>query len=285
MLSSASPAKPLTVDVAVVNWNTAEAAGESSRAFLGSAGAELNVTVIDNASEPEERAALERLRPDGAELILSDINLGFGAAANRALLGGISDFVCVSNADVVPEPDAIAILAGFCAENRECGMVGPAFAEQSAYHARLPKPAALTLRPLIGGLGHHPVPSPAPGETIEVEQPAGACFLVRREVWDRLGGFDEGYFLWYEDVDLARRLRDAGLRNFVCGSARVHHNGGLSTRTLSRSDHQTARLNGLDRYLTKFHPRARRLAAPLLALAHRVRASGHSSTNGTADAR
>jgi N-acetylglucosaminyl-diphospho-decaprenol L-rhamnosyltransferase len=284
MLSSASSAQVPTVDVAVVNWNTAEAACESSRAFLASAGTTVRVTVVDNASDAEDRAKLEQL-PEDVELILSDTNLGFGAGANRALLGGRSDFVCVSNADVVPEANAIATLAGFCEQNRECGMVGPAFVEQSAYHARLPKPTALALRPLIGGLGHHPVPSPAPGETIEVEQPAGACFVVRREVWERLGGFDEGYFLWYEDVDLARRLRDEGLRNFVCGSARVHHNGGLSTRTLSRSDHQAARLDGLDRYLKKFHPRARQVAAPLLAVAHRVRAPGSAKTNGAADAR
>ncbi|HEY5976321.1 MAG TPA: glycosyltransferase family 2 protein [Solirubrobacterales bacterium] len=285
MLSSVNPVKSLTIDVAVVNWNTAEAASESSRAYLASAGAELNVTIVDNASEPEERAKLERLHPEGAELILSEKNLGFGAGANRALRDGDSEFVCVSNADVVPEPDAIAILAAFCDKTRECGMVGPAFVEQSAYHARLPKPTALALRPLIGGLGHHPVPSPAPGKTIEVEQPAGACFVVRREVWERLGGFDEGYFLWYEDVDLARRLRDGGLRNFVCGSARVHHSGGLAIGTMSRSDHQAARLDGLDRYLRKFHPRARQVAAPLLAVAHRVRAPGSAKTNGAADAR
>ena len=276
MLSSVTPVKPLTVDVAVVNWNTAEAASEASRAYLASTGAELSVTVVDNASEPEERAELERLRPEGAELILSETNLGFGAGANRALRDGDSEFVCVSNADVIPDPDAIATLARFCDEHPDCGMVGPAFAEESAYHAKLPTPAALTLRPLIGGFAHKWVDSPAPGTTIEVEQPAGACFLMRRSVWEQLGGFDEGFFLWYEDVDLAHRLQRAGLRNFVCGSAQVRHLQGLSTRALSRSDHQAARLHGLDRYLQKFHPRARKVAAPLLAIAHRLRASGSS---------
>ena len=271
MLPSASTTSLLTVDVAIVNWNTAEAACEASEAYLASSGAEATVTVIDNASAAEEREKLERLKPEGAELILNQRNLGFGAGANRALRDGRSEFVCVSNADVIPNGDAIATLAEFCASHADCGMVGPSFAEASAYHAELPKPGALALRPLIGGFGHKWVPSPEPGRSIEVGQPAGACFVVRRSVWEQVGGFDDGYFLWYEDVDLAARLSEAGLHNYVCGSAIVRHNQGLSTRALSPSDHQAARLDGLDRYMEKHHPRTSTIAAPMLALARRLR--------------
>jgi len=259
------------VDVAIVNWNTPTAACDAARAFLASGNATVHVTVIDNDSEPGARTTLERLMPEGAQLILSDTNLGFGAGANRALREGRSEFVCVSNADVIPDPGAIATLASFCREHPTCGMVGPAFDEDSAYHAELPKAGALALRPLIGGFGHRPVQSPGPGESIEVGQPAGACFLVRRPVWERLGGFDEDYFLWYEDVDLARRLRTLQLRNYVCGDAVVRHNEGLATRTLSDSEHQTKRLKSLRLYLEKHHPRTGSVAAPLFALARRLR--------------
>lgn len=259
------------VDVAVVNWNTPEAAAEAARGYLASTGIGVAVTVIDNASEPAARERLAELMPAGARLLQSEENLGFGAGANRALAGGEGAMVCVSNADVVPEPPALARLAEVC-RRPECGMVGPAFAEQSAYHAELPSAGALALRPLVGGFRHRHVASPPPGETIEVGQPAGACFLVRREVWERLGGFDEDFFLWYEDVDLAKRLRDAGLRNFITGNAVVHHNEGLATRTLSPGRHQKARLEGLRLYLRKHHPVTARLAAPLLALATRLRA-------------
>jgi N-acetylglucosaminyl-diphospho-decaprenol L-rhamnosyltransferase len=271
MVSSVSATKPLTVDVAVVNWNTSEAACRSTDAFLASTGAKVDVTVVDNASETAERAKLEQLAPDGAHLILSDENLGFGAGANLALRGGSSEFICVSNADVIPDPDAIAILAGFCDSHPDCGMVGPAFAEQSAYHARLPSPGALALRPLIGGFGHRWVASPGPGDSIEVEQPAGACFVVRRSVWEQVGGFDEDYFLWYEDVDLAARLQEAGFHNFVCGSAVVHHEQGLSTKSMSPAEHQSLRLDGLSRYLSTHHPLTKAIAAPTLWLARLLR--------------
>jgi N-acetylglucosaminyl-diphospho-decaprenol L-rhamnosyltransferase len=265
---------PLTVDVAIVNWNTPEAAAEAAAAYLGSTGAQVGVTVIDNASEPPARAELERLMPDRANLILSDENLGFGAGANQALRQGRAEFVCVSNADVLPRPGAVAALADFCRKRPDCGMVGPAFDDTSAYHAELPSAGALAVRPLIGGFRHRHVESPVPGETSEVGQPAGACFVVRREVWEKLGGFDEDFFLWYEDVDLARRLRDAGLRNFVSGDAVVRHNEGMATGKLSPSQHQAARLAGLRLYLRKHHPITAKLAAPLLAVGLRLRARG-----------
>jgi GT2 family glycosyltransferase len=260
------------VDVAIVNWNTPEAAGEAARAFLASDGARTRVTVIDNNSRPEAQAKLETLMPEGARLIVSSTNLGFGAGANRALRDGSSEFVCVSNADVIPGPGAVAALASFCASRPDCGMVGAAFQDDSEYHAELPTPTALALRPLIGGFLHRSVPSPGPGRSIEVGQPAGACFLVRRKVWEEAGGFDEDYFLWYEDVDIARRLRGAGLRHFVCGEAVVHHNGGLATRKLSSADHQVARLAGLRFYLEKHHPRTLAISKPLFIVSRRLRA-------------
>jgi N-acetylglucosaminyl-diphospho-decaprenol L-rhamnosyltransferase len=263
---------PPAIDVAIVNWNTPEAACEAAGAFLASAGAAVTVTVVDNDSEPDAQARLKALMPAGTRVIVSDANLGFGAAANLALRDGSAEFVCVSNADVVPEPDAAAALASFCSEHPECGMVGPAFVGESAYHARLPTAGALALRPLIGGFRHRVVRSPQRGRSIEVGQPAGACFLVRRRAWEELGGFDEDFFLWYEDVDLARRIHAAGLRNFVCGDAVVRHNEGLATRTLSGREHQAKRLNGLRLYLEKHHPRTAFLTTPLFALAHRLRA-------------
>jgi len=275
-----SPAEP-SIDVAIVNWNTPEAACEAARAFLASSGATVQVTVVDNSSEQEARAKLAAEIPDRARLIASETNLGFGAGANLALRDGNGEFVCVANADVIPEPEALASLASFCADRSRCGMAGPAFGDDSAYHAELPSGAALALRPLIGGFRHRPISQPGRGRSIEVGQPAGACFLLRRAVWEEMGGFDERFFLWYEDLDLARRLHDAGYRNFVCGDAVVDHKEGLATKTLSDADHQAARLAGLRLYLHKHHPRAYAISTPLFALARRLRARRPAAGGGS----
>jgi hypothetical protein len=68
----------------------------------------------------------------------------------------------------------------------------------------------------------------------EVEQPAGACLAIRREVWDGIGGFDERFYpVWFEDVDLCKRIRDRGMKIVYCPTARFRHSGAHSVGRLS----------------------------------------------------
>jgi N-acetylglucosaminyl-diphospho-decaprenol L-rhamnosyltransferase len=266
-----SGATPTTVDVAIVNWNTSEAALAAARAFASSLGVEARVTIVDNGSADEqrtvlenERGALEQAQRGRVAIVLGE-NLGYGTAANRALAGGQAPLVCVANADAVPEPGALAALAAVPIAMPDAGMVGPVF-DGDRYHADLPSGPALLGRIFAGSFRRGDVPPPPPGEVREVGQPSGACFLMRRETWERIGGFDEGFFLWYEDVDLAKRLRDAGFRNLVVGSARVEHAAARSFRQLDNRAQQAIRLPSLERYIGKHHPRLVPIARPLLRL-------------------
>ena len=267
-------APPIAVDVAVVNWNTSDAALAAADAYLGSAGVEPRVTIVDNASAPEQRQLLAEKLPAGADLELSEENLGYGRAANLALARGEAPLVCVSNADVLAEPGALAALAGVALAEADAGMVGPVFGgDTDRYHARLPGGAAMLGRIFAGSFMPGVEPSPPAGGTIEVGQPSGACFVVRRETWERAGGFDEGFFLWYEDVDLARRLHDDGCRNLVVGSARVGHAGAGSFRQVDRRRQQRIRLDSVGRYIRKHHRGVAPISKPLLRLSARLRAS------------
>jgi N-acetylglucosaminyl-diphospho-decaprenol L-rhamnosyltransferase len=255
------------IDVAIVNWNTAEAAVEAAGAFLASTGVEPAVTIVDNHSAEADRRSLEEELPAGVALDLADSNLGYGRAANRALLGGTAEMVCVSNADVLPEPTALAELAAVAAANPTAGMVGPALeGDDDIYHAELPGRIALLGQILVGSFMRRPVPSPPPGVVREAGQPSGACFLMRRDTWERLGGFDDEFFLWFEDVDLAKRLQEAGFRNLLVGSARVGHTAARSFSQLDRPTMQSIRGPSLRRYIEKHHRRLAPLAAPLFRI-------------------
>lgn len=269
-----SGATPRTVDVAIVNWNTSAAALGAAQAFAASEGVEARIAIVDNGSGAEQRFILEEGCPPGVRLLLEE-NLGYGTAANRALAGGEAGLACVCNADVMPEHGALAALAAVAGEMPNAGMVGPVFGgDTDRYHAELPGGAALLGRIFAGSFMRGDVPGPAAGEVREVDQPSGACFLVRRETWEQVGGFDEGFFLWYEDVDLAKRLRNAGFRNLVVGSARVGHTGAESFRQLDSRAQQAIRLPSLERYIGKHHPRLAPLARPLLRVSARLRANG-----------
>ncbi|HSK50269.1 MAG TPA: glycosyltransferase [Solirubrobacterales bacterium] len=285
------PDQATAVDVAIVNWNTTAAAVEAARAYVASEGVEARVTIVDNDSAPEQRELLgegsrgslvtdsaTKEPRDSVRLELLDENAGYGRAANLALDGGEAELICVSNADVVPQPGALAALAAVAAAEPRAGMVGPAFGvDPDPYHSALPTGMQMLGRIVAGSFDRPGIPEPAPGEVVEVGQPSGACFLMRRAVWEQLGGFDEGFFLWYEDVDLAKRLEDAGYRNLVSGSARVSHAGAGSFAQVDRRRQQAIRLDSVRRYIGKHHPGpVAALSRPLLAAARRLRADGTS---------
>lgn len=265
-------APPVAVDVVIVNWNTAEAALAAARAYLASEGVEAKLTIIDNASRSEQRRGLREGCPAGVRLELSEENLGYGTAANWALREGSAELVCVSNADVLPEPGALAALAKAALQESQAGMVGPTFGgDTDRYHAKLPGGVAMLGRIFIGSFARGDAPVPPPGHVREVDQPSGACFVMRRETWEQLGGFDEGFFLWYEDVDLAKRLRCSGHLNLIVGSARVRHTGAEAFAQLDGSTQQAIRLRSVERYIRKHHSRLTPIAAPLLRVSRRLR--------------
>src|SRR5690606_29008055 len=97
----------------------------------------------------------------GARLDLGEENRGYGAAANEVLRRGEAELVCVSNADVLPRPEALAELAAVAAGEPRAGMVGPAFAGAAdRYHAELPRGAALLGQVFAGSFMRRAVPSP-----------------------------------------------------------------------------------------------------------------------------
>jgi hypothetical protein len=86
----------------------------------------------------------------------------------------------------------------------------------------------------------------------EVEQPAGACLAITRTAWDGIGGFDEQFFpVWFEDVDLCKRLLDGGLKIFYCPGARFRHSGAHSVGQLSFRDKQVFWYTNMLRYARK----------------------------------
>lgn len=93
----------------------------------------------------------------------------------------------------------------------------------------------------------------------EVEQPAGAFLMIRREAWRRLGGFDERFFpLWFEDVDFLKRARDAGYRTYYVPDAVARHTGGHSLETLPWESRQLYWYDSLLKYAGKHFTRRSR---------------------------
>ncbi len=223
----------------------------------------VTVTVVDNGST-DGTVAYAAARPD-IDLVEAGANLGYGRAANVGVAGSDEPWVLIANPDMTFRPGAIDTLFEVAARWPRAGVLGPRIltADGRLY------PSARELPSLGRGIGHAvfgwiwPRNPWTAGYRREREDPhegrtgwlSGACLLVRREAFEQVGGFDEGFFMYLEDTDLCERLAKAGWDVVYAPSATVEHHGGQATSRhptmMSRAHHDSAY-----RYL------ARRYAGP-----------------------
>ncbi len=261
--------RPPSVAVAIPSWNTIgllPACLES----LTNQGLELETLVVDNGSEDGSVAFLER---EGVPYVALPTNIGFAAAVNLAVSRTGAPAILVLNADTVLESGCVATLLAALGEDPRLAGVQPRIlqledgaAERSSVDARLYSAGqALTRdgRAYERGMGE--AQGPWSAERREVFGVCGAACLLRREAFERLGGYDESYFAFYEDVDLNVRARIAGWRFEYVPEAVVWHVGNASWQAgFERPGADNARLVARNRLATqiKFMPL---FAAPRIA--------------------
>ena len=168
--------------------------------------------------------------PFEIEVIRNQRPKGFGANHNAALAHVRSDLFCVLNPDLRIASDPFPVLTGALADPR-VGVVAPTVTGTDLTqedHART-FPSMFTLAAKV--FGHRPRIEAPEGQLVyHPDWVAGMFMLFRSEVLRSLGGFDERYFLYYEDVDLCARLRDRGLDVAVCASVSVIHEARRASR-------------------------------------------------------
>lgn len=207
--------------------------------------------------------------PPPLQILRPGRNLGFAGAVNAGVAATRAPLVLLLNPDAVPEPGAIErLVEGFAAHPEAAGLAprlaGADGAPQFAWQLRrlpslwdclrqtLPWPAA--------GAGTGPDAEPPPGAP--VEQPAAAALALRREALLAAGGLDERFHpAWFEDVDLARRLRQAGAVLLYWPAAQFRHAQGATVSRLGYGRFLWIYHRNLERYLAKHHGAAWALAA------------------------
>jgi len=230
------------------------------------------VIAVDNASTDGTLAEIARR---DVRVIANPVNRGFAAAANQGFAACNRPYVLLLNPDAVLT-GSIEPLREACAAERVAAaggcLVDSAGRPQSGFMVRrLPTPAALILE--VALLNRAWPGNPVNrryreldsdlGMSRDVEQPAGALLMVRRDVWREIGGFDEGYFpLWFEDVDFCRRLADRGYRVRYVPEVVAKHTGGHSISRLTVENRRIYWYGSLLRYSAKhFRPGAFRVVS------------------------
>jgi len=216
--------------VVVPNWNGAAYLGltlDSLRAQLRPAD---DVIVVDNGSTDGSRQLLAERYPD-VQVVALQRNTGFAGAANAGIRAARGDLVAVLNNDARPRPDWLARLVAQPDDPRVWAwgsvLVSPDGTVESAGDHYDPKGYAYKMA--VGGRL-----TDLPAEPYEVFAPPGASPLMRRDVLMQLGGYEERFFLYYEDVDLSFRALLAGFTAVVVPDAVVEHDLGRSSAGSAR---------------------------------------------------
>ncbi|MBO1737401.1 glycosyltransferase family 2 protein [Leifsonia sp. TF02-11] len=221
------------------------------------------VVVADN--KPDDGITRSLAEAEGALYLAMTDNRGYGGAVNSAVeqLPASVEWILVSNPDVVLGPGSLDSLTARGDADPSIGSVGPAVLtpEGDVY------PSARAVPSIRTGIGHALFANLWPTnpwtrayrredtrfDVRDAGWLSGACLLVRREAFDRLHGFDTGYFMYFEDVDLGMRLGEAGYRNVFDPTASVQHSGAHSTTRESanmvRAHHASAK-----RFLQRKYP-------------------------------
>ena len=202
-----------------------------------------DIVVVDNASHDGTVGAARRR---SVRVITNSVNRGFAAAANQGFTGLNSPYILLLNPDAVLQT-GIEALREACDVPQAAGAGGhltdACGRPQIGFMVRtFPSPAALILEALV--LNRICPSNPVNrryralgldyADRIAVDQPAGAFLMIRRAVWEELGGFDEGFYpIWFEDVDFCKRAVDRGYSFYYEPRAVAKHSGGHSIPQIS----------------------------------------------------
>jgi len=228
--------------VIVVSWNTRELLAECLASVVETASeVDVETIVVDNGSS-DGSLEMVRERFPAVRLIANSDNVGFARANNQAIDASDAPYALMLNSDATLRPGALDRLLKCIAAAPRAGLVGaqlrnPDGAFQFS-HARFPTLGREAL--ILTGLGrvlrgpwYPSLGAEAEAGACVVDWVGGACMLARREALHAVGGFDEGYFLYGEEVDLCYRLRRAGWEVWYEPAAVVSHRGAGSARRLA----------------------------------------------------
>ena len=232
------------VSVVIVSFNTRDLLRECLNTLAAEAGGvRYEAIVVDNASRDGSADLIEAEFP-AARLIRSPVNLGFAAANNRGFAIAQGRYVVLLNSDAFPRPGALPKALACMDANPNIGLGGARLVgRDDAWQpsARLfPSPlndflslSGLSVRfPRSRFFGRVDRTWADPGEPADVDWVPGAFSIIRRDVLEQVGSFDEAFFLYYEEVDLCRRIKAAGYKVCYWPDVVVVHLGGESSKTL-----------------------------------------------------
>jgi len=240
----------IDLDIVIVNWNTGPQLRDCLQSILPASPTSVlrlrRCVVVDNASVDGSADGLDGL-PLPLTMIRNHENKGFAYACNQGAKVGGSEYILFLNPDFRLFPDSLVKALRFLEgkRNEQVGILGIQLVDENGVIqrnvARFPTPGSLFYQML--GLDRlwprrfppHFMTDWDHRESREVDQVTGAFYLVRRKVFEELKGFDERFFMYFEDLDFAYRAKQGGRTSYYLADAQaLHYGGGASNQVKAR---------------------------------------------------
>lgn len=223
---------PLVV-VVIANWNLRKDLLECLGSLYETEYPNMRVIVVDNNSSDDSVEAVARAFPQ-AQLIARSDNGGYAAALNDGIRAGAvfdPDFFLILNNDTLVPPDTLRKLVDALLSDPRAAIAAP----KIIYHDHPERIFSLgdhiyPWLPLPVRVGRKAYDRPAYSKTQEYDYLFGCALLMRTESLKQVGLFDTSFFMYYEDADICRRMRDSGWKNIRVGSAVISHKASMSSK-------------------------------------------------------
>lgn len=229
-----------TFDVVIVNWNSATQLKECLESIVQSNKTNCiieHVIVVDNASSDSSLMGIENLDLP-LNIIKNSENLGFGSACNQGALHSKSDFILFLNPDMLVYEDTFLNLFNYIDkhDSTEVGIYGIQLQDENKNIQRSCARFPSTWNFFVRLVGLNKLNSALfksyhmeewkHDETAVVDHVIGAFYLIKKDLFDKLKGFDERYFVYIEDLDLSKRVCDSGFKTKYIVESQAYHKGG-----------------------------------------------------------
>lgn len=246
-----------TASIVIVNYKTPDLCIDSLKSLQPESSSYLNVFVVDNASNDNSLDKIDFAIKENSwksvKVIQSQSNSGFSYGNNIGITTSNSELVLLLNSDTIVRPGAIELLVKTLQDNPQIGMVSPRLEwpdgspQESCF--RFHRPINELIRsaatgPITRLFKRFEVPLRVSDMVLYPEWTSFACVLIRRQVFEDIGLLDEGFFMYFEDVDFCKRAREAGWQIIHNPEAHVVHLRGGSSPVKS----QAAKKKRLPRY-------------------------------------
>lgn len=232
--------KPL-ISIIIVNYNTSDYISVCIKSLKENIPkVPYEIIIVDNNSD-DDKNVLENLQADNIKVFFRNTNTGFGAGCNYAVSQSSADLILLLNPDIIFQKDIISGMFEFLCQNEDAAGCSPSFlnkdGSQGYSYNKFPNfiwelydvlGKGYNFR--LGKINNQISEYRQKRKPIKVDWVTAACLLLKKEIFFKAGGFDEKYFLYYEDVDLQRRIRKIDKSVYCLPYLEVLHLTNVSSR-------------------------------------------------------